>query len=272
MEALLRWQHPDLGLVAPMQFIPVAEETGLIVPIGKWVLKTACLQNVAWQKQGLPRLNIAVNLTARQFHDEHLLSDIASILKATAMDAHLLEIELHESLLIHDVENTLRKLTELKGMGVRIAIDDFGAGYSSLASLQRFPLDTIKIDRSFIRDVATLPADGSLAKPYRHGKDSELDGRRPGVETEAQAEFLREHACTTELQGFYFNKPVSTQQFTEVATGADREHHVRRLAGGSAKVTVTRAARILDLAEGRHRSFQNTKSTAALNRLRVPPG
>jgi predicted signal transduction protein with EAL and GGDEF domain len=147
MEALLRWQHPDLGVVAPMQFIPVAEETGLIVPIGKWVLKTACSQNVAWQKQGLPRLNIAVNLTARQFHDEHLLSDIASILKATTMDAHLLEIELHESLLIHDVDNTLRILTELKDMGIRIAIDDFGAGYSSLATLQRFPLDTIKIDR-----------------------------------------------------------------------------------------------------------------------------
>jgi diguanylate cyclase (GGDEF)-like protein len=216
MEALLRWQHPDLGVVAPMQFIPVAEETGLIVPIGKWVLKTACSQNVAWQKQGLPRLNIAVNLTARQFHDEHLLSDIASILKATTMDAHLLEIELHESLLIHDVDNTLRILTQLKDMGVRIAIDDFGAGYSSLATLQRFPLDTIKIDRSFIRDVATLPADSSLAKAIiAMGKSLSLTVVAQGVENEAQAEFLREHACD-ELQGFYFNRPVSTQQFTEL--------------------------------------------------------
>ena len=216
MEALLRWQHPDLGVVAPMQFIPVAEETGLIVPIGKWVLKTACLQNVQWQKQGLPRLNIAVNLTVRQFHDEHLLSDIASILEATGMDAHLLEIELHESLLIHDVDNTLRILTGLKGMGVRIAIDDFGAGYSSLATLQRFPLDTIKIDRSFIRDVATLPADSSLAKAIiAMGKTLSLTVVAQGVENEAQAEFLREHACD-ELQGFYFNRPVSTQQFTEL--------------------------------------------------------
>jgi diguanylate cyclase (GGDEF)-like protein len=216
MEALLRWQHPDLGVVAPMQFIPVAEETGLIVPIGKWVLKTACLQNVAWQKLGLPRLNIAVNLTARQFHDEHLLSDIASILEATTMDAHLLEIELHESLLVHNVDKTLRILTDLKDMGIRIAIDDFGAGYSSLATLQRFPLDTIKIDRSFIRDVATLPADSSLAKAIiAMGKSLSLTVVAQGVENEAQAEFLREHACD-ELQGFYFNKPVSTQQFTEL--------------------------------------------------------
>ncbi|MGA2366217.1 MAG: EAL domain-containing protein, partial [Steroidobacteraceae bacterium] len=164
MEALLRWQHPDLGLVAPMQFIPVAEETGLIVPIGKWVLQTACLQNVAWQKQGLPRLSIAVNLTACQFGDEHLLRDVASILESTGMEASLLELEIHESLLIRDIERTLRILTQLKALGVRIAIDDFGTGYSSLASLQRFPLDTIKIDRSYIRDVGTYAADSSLMK------------------------------------------------------------------------------------------------------------
>jgi EAL domain-containing protein (putative c-di-GMP-specific phosphodiesterase class I) len=132
------------------------------------------------------------------------------------MDVHLLEIELHESLLIRDVDNTLRILTELKDMGIRIAIDDFGAGYSSLATLQRFPLDTIKIDRSFIRDVATLPADSSLAKAIiAMGKSLSLTVVAQGVETEAQAEFLREHACD-ELQGFYFNKPVSTQQFTEL--------------------------------------------------------
>jgi EAL domain-containing protein (putative c-di-GMP-specific phosphodiesterase class I) len=216
MEALLRWQHPDLGMVAPMQFIPVAEETGLIVPIGKWVLHTACLQNVAWQRQGLPRLHIAVNLTARQFSDEHLLRDVASILEATRMEPRLLELEIHESLLILDIDKTLRILTGLKALGVRIAIDDFGAGYSSLSTLQRFPLDTIKIDRSFIRDLATPGEDGSLTDAIiSMGKSLSLTVVAQGVETKEQAEFLREHACD-EFQGFYFNKPVSAQQFTEL--------------------------------------------------------
>jgi diguanylate cyclase (GGDEF)-like protein len=143
MEALLRWEHPDLGLVAPMQFIPVAEETGLIVPIGKWVLRTVCEQNVAWQQQGLPHLCIAVNLTARQFVDEHLLSDLATILADTGMDAHLLELEITESLLMQDVRKTLQVLTGLKELNIRIAIDDFGIGYSSLSALKQFPLDSI---------------------------------------------------------------------------------------------------------------------------------
>src|SRR5579859_5513609 len=130
MEALLRWEHPDLGTVAPMQFIPVAEETGLIVPIGKWVLKTACAQSVAWQRDGLPPLSIAINMTARQFSDEYLFQDIVSILRATGMNPRLLELELTERLLISDVENTLRILTALKTLGIRIAVDDFGTGYS----------------------------------------------------------------------------------------------------------------------------------------------
>lgn len=221
MEALLRWQHPDLGLVAPMQFIPVAEETGLIVPIGKWVLQTACLQNVAWQKQGLPRLSIAVNLTACQFGDEHLLRDVASILESTGMEASLLELEIHESLLIRDIERTLRILTQLKALGVRIAIDDFGTGYSSLASLQRFPLDTIKIDRSYIRDVGTYAADSSLMKAIiAMGKNLSLTVVAQGVETKEQAEFLRANACD-ELQGFYFNKPLSAQKSTELLRAQD---------------------------------------------------
>jgi diguanylate cyclase (GGDEF)-like protein len=222
MEALLRWQHPDLGLVAPMQFIPVAEETGLIVPIGKWVLQTACLQNVAWQQQGLPRLSIAVNLSARQFSDEHLLRDIAAILESTRMEACLLELEIHESLLIRNIERTLRILTQLKALGVRIAIDDFGAGYSSLATLQRFPLDTIKIDRSFIRDIGShAAADSSLAKAIiEMGKNLSLTVVAQGVETKEQAEFLRAHACD-ELQGFYLNKPLSAWKSTELLRAQD---------------------------------------------------
>jgi diguanylate cyclase (GGDEF)-like protein len=216
MEALLRWQHPDLGMVVPMQFIPVAEETGLILPIGRWVINTACLQNVAWQKQGLARVTIAVNLTARQFFDEHLVRDIASILKSTGMEGRLLEIEIHESLLIHDTEKTLRTLSGLKAMGIRIAIDDFGAGYSSLATLQRFPLDTIKIDRSFIRDITTGGEHSGLtAAIMAMGSSLSLTVVAQGVETKEQADFLREHSCD-ELQGFYFNKPVSAQQFTEL--------------------------------------------------------
>jgi diguanylate cyclase (GGDEF)-like protein len=221
MEALLRWQHPDLGIVAPMQFIPVAEETGLIVPIGRWVLQTACLQNVAWQIRGLPRLKIAVNLTARQFFDEHLLRDIAGVLNSTGMEASLLELELHESLLIQDIEKTLRILTDLKSMGIKIAIDDFGTGYSSLATLQRFPLDTIKIDRSYIRDIATRGEDSNLTEAIiAMGKSLSLTVVAQGVETKEQADFLRQHACD-EFQGFYFNKPMSAAQFTELLQAQD---------------------------------------------------
>jgi diguanylate cyclase (GGDEF)-like protein len=221
MEALLRWEHPDLGMVAPMQFIPVAEETGLIVPIGKWVLHTACLQNVAWQKQGLPRLEMAVNLTSRQFGDEHLLRDIASILKSTGMEACLLEVEIHESLLMQDIEKTLRILTDLKAMGVKIAIDDFGTGYSSLATLQRFPLDTIKIDRSYIRDITSRDENSNLAEAIiAMGKSLSLTVVAQGVETREQAEFLREHACD-EVQGFYFNRPMSSDRFTELLKAQD---------------------------------------------------
>ncbi len=216
MEALLRWQHPDLGIVAPMQFIPVAEETGLIVPIGKWVLRTVCLQSVAWRKQGLPALCIAVNLTARQFCDEQLLVDVASILTETGMDPRLLEIELAESLLIHDVENTLRILTSLKALGIRIAVDDFGSGYSSLATLQRFPLDTIKIDRSFTRDFVSTTEDTGLADAIiAMGKSLSLTVVAQGVETKEQAEHLRLHACD-ELQGFYFKRPLPVDEFTQL--------------------------------------------------------
>jgi len=216
MEALLRWEHPDLGTVAPMRFIPIAEETGLILPIGKWVLKTACAQNVAWQKQRLPPLSIAVNLTSRQFCDENLLHDVTSILRTTGMDPAFLELEITESLLIRDVENALRVLTPLKALGVRIALDDFGIGYSSLATLQRFPLDTIKIDRSFIRDITGKAQDTGLADAIiAMGKSLSLTVVAQGVETREQAEFLHTHACD-ELQGFYFKRPLPADEFTQL--------------------------------------------------------
>ena len=213
MEALLRWNHPDLGIVAPMQFIPVAEETGLIVPIGKWVLKTACQQNVAWQQQGLPHLGIAVNLTARQFADERLLVDLAEILAETGMEASLLELEIAESLLMQDVKRALSVLTGLKRLKIRIAIDDFGIGYSSLSALKQFPLDAIKIDRSFICDVSSVSEDKALTEAIiAMGRTLSLTVVAQGVETKEQADFLRDNACD-EFQGFYFNKPVPADQF-----------------------------------------------------------
>jgi diguanylate cyclase (GGDEF)-like protein len=216
MEALLRWEHPDLGIVGPMEFIPVAEETGLIIPIGRWVLKTACVQSVEWRNQGLPPLSIAVNMTPRQFHDESLLADVTSILAETGMDPQLLEIEITESLLIHDVENTLRILKELKTQGIRIAVDDFGTGYSSLAMLQKFPLDTIKIDRSFMRDIVGTPQDTGLADALiAMGKSLSLTVVAQGVETREQAEHLRLHECN-ELQGFYFKRPLPVDEFTRL--------------------------------------------------------
>jgi diguanylate cyclase (GGDEF)-like protein len=216
MEALLRWEHPDLGLLAPMQFIPMAEETGLIVPIGRWVIETACHQNVAWQHAGAPPLNIAVNLTARQFADERLLEDVRAALDITGMDPRLLEFEISESVLIRDVEATLRILSGLKGLGVRIAIDDFGIGYSSLKTLQRFPLDTIKIDRSFIRGISDDPENWGLADAViSMGKNLSLTVVAQGVETNEQAEFLRDHACD-ELQGFYFDRPLPPKEFMEL--------------------------------------------------------
>ena len=216
MEALLRWQHPELGMVAPSKFIPVAEETGLIVSIGKWVLKTACTQNVAWQRKGLPHLNMAVNLSRRQFSDEGLLRDVTSILKDTGMSPALLELEITESTLMHDVDKAVSTLKAFKDMGVRIAIDDFGTGYSSLSNLRQFPVDTIKIDGSFIRDLSSQPENRGIAEAIiAMGRSLSLTVIAEGVETKAQVDFLRERACD-EFQGFYFSKAVTAGRFAEL--------------------------------------------------------
>jgi diguanylate cyclase (GGDEF)-like protein len=212
MEALLRWRHPDLGVLSPMQFIPVAEDAGLIVPIGKWVIRTACAQNVAWQQQGLPRLSISVNLSTRQFYDEHLLADLETILRETGMDPQLLELEISETLLMRNAEQNVEILTGLKDMGIRIAIDDFGVGYSSLTALKKFPLDTIKIDRTYIRDVAEVNDHKALANAIiAMGKMLSLTVVAQGVETEEQVDFLRRNACT-EYQGFYIGKPGPAEE------------------------------------------------------------
>ncbi len=216
VEALVRWQHPELGIVPPMQFIPLAEETGLIVPIGKWVLNTACTQNVAWQRDGLPPLRMAVNLSARQFADENLLEDIAAALRESGMKAELLELELTESMVMQNADRAGKVLAAIKQLGVRLAIDDFGVGYSSLTHLKRFPIDTLKVDRSFIRDIPQDLEDKAITEAIiAMGKSLNLTVVAEGVETLEQETFLRDHACD-ETQGFYFSKPISGDQFAEL--------------------------------------------------------
>ncbi len=216
IEALLRWQHPELGIVEPAKFIPIAEETGLIVSIGKWVLKTACAQNVAWQQSGLPHVNMAVNLSRRQFTDEGLLRDITAILEETGMCPALLELEITESTLMHDVDKALGTLKAFRDLGVRLAIDNFGTGYSSLSDLRKFPIDTIKIDGSLIRDLSNQAENRSIAEAtIAMGRNLSLTVVAECVETKAQADFLREHACD-EFQGFYFSKPVTADKFAEL--------------------------------------------------------
>jgi diguanylate cyclase (GGDEF)-like protein/PAS domain S-box-containing protein len=212
-EALLRWNSAELGAVSPAQMIPVAEETGLIVPIGRWVLRTACAQNMAWQAAGLPPLTMAVNLSSRQFADPHLLQDIADILKETGMPPNLLELEITETMLMRDVDNAVQTLKAIKALGVRIAIDDFGTGYSSLAQLKTFPIDTLKVDRSFIRDLPLDADDRSMTEAIiAMGKNLSLTIIAEGVETIEQQTFLRDHACD-EMQGFYFARPVDAEAF-----------------------------------------------------------
>jgi diguanylate cyclase (GGDEF)-like protein/PAS domain S-box-containing protein len=212
-EALLRWNNRELGMVSPAQFIPVAEETGLIIPIGKWVMQTACQQNMAWQRQGLPPVCMAVNLSARQFADPDLLADVEAILRDTGMPPHLLELEITESMVVHNPAQALNLLTRIKQMGVRLAIDDFGTGYSSLGQLKNFPIDTLKVDRSFIRDISTNAEDKAITEAIiAMGKTLSLTVVAEGVETQEQEAFLRAHACD-EMQGYYFSKPLAADDF-----------------------------------------------------------
>ena len=210
-EALLRWRHPEKGLVGPMEFIPILEETGLIVPVGEWVITQACRQLTAWQQAGLSVPPIAVNLSARQFQQKDLESSVRRILRETGTDPALMQFEITESLLMHDPEGVASTLRGLHESGVKISVDDFGTGYSSLAYLKRFPLDALKIDRAFIRDIATDPEDATITLAIINLAHSlQLEVVAEGVETAAQLDFLAAHGCD-EMQGYYFSMPVEAQ-------------------------------------------------------------
>jgi diguanylate cyclase (GGDEF)-like protein/PAS domain S-box-containing protein len=234
MEALVRWQHPSLGLLYPAEFIQVAEESGLIVPIGDSVLRTACFQNKSWQDAGLEPLRLSVNCSARQFQQPTFVSSVIEVMKATNLDPAFLELELTEHSIMKDPEQAIEKLLELKKMGIKIAIDDFGTGYSSLNYLKRFPIDTLKIDQSFVRDVCTDPDDKAIVRAIvTLGHALELTVVAEGVETTEQLDYLNLLGCDI-VQGFLFSKSLSTEDFHELLieqrrVGTPKDHSTRPL-------------------------------------------
>jgi diguanylate cyclase (GGDEF)-like protein/PAS domain S-box-containing protein len=228
IEALVRWEHPELGLVSPLQFIPLAEETGLIVPLSRWVLKEACRQHAQWIGSGLPRMRMAINLSARQFVEGALDTEVLETLAQFSLDARLLELEITESMLMSNTERTINMLARLREQGIRIAIDDFGVGYSSLSQLKQLPFDVIKIDQSFIKDIPTDTSDAAITDAIiAMGKRLEVTVVAEGVETMQQWQFLREHGCD-EVQGYLFSKPLPADEFNNyVISSVSKTMHVR---------------------------------------------
>ena len=217
-EALLRWQHPEWGLIAPERFIPIAEETGLIVQIGAWVIRTACNQARLWQDAGLPPVVMSVNLSARQFRQESFVKEVTQILHETGLKPEQLEMELTESMLMHNANAAISILAGLKSIGVRLSLDDFGTGYSSLSYLSRLPIDTLKIDRSFVQHIGDQDEcdNGILAQAIISlGHSLNLTVIAEGVETGEQLQFLKAHQCD-EVQGFYFCKPTVAGEFAKM--------------------------------------------------------
>lgn len=212
-EALLRWRHPERGMVSPADFIPLAEETGLIVPIGDWVLRAACRQCKAWHDAGLPLLIVSVNVSARQFRERNWAAHVAAVLAEIGLDPRYLELELTESLIMQDVPGALATMHELEAIGVHLAIDDFGTGYSSLSALKRFPVRRLKIDRSFVEDIPANVDDKAItAAIISLAQNLGLRVIAEGVETQAQVEFLRHSGCD-EIQGYFFSRPLASADF-----------------------------------------------------------
>jgi diguanylate cyclase (GGDEF)-like protein len=212
LETLLRWRHPVQGLIAPGLFIPLLEEHGQMVEVGRWVLMTACAQNAAWQAEGLPPVRVGVNLSAQQFYRGDIVSIVRDALEESGLAPEWLELELTESLTLDDTEETLRIMHDLKALGVTLSLDDFGTGWSALGYLNRFPLDRIKIDRSFVRDLINDSSTAAIVKSILDlARQLDLDCVAEGVETEAQLEHLRANRCPG-MQGFYFSQGVETAE------------------------------------------------------------
>jgi EAL domain-containing protein (putative c-di-GMP-specific phosphodiesterase class I) len=220
-EALVRWQHPQRGLVSPATFIPLAEQTGLILPLGQWVLQAACEQLVAWQGNSATQaLSIAVNVSARQFRHPDFVAQVLEVLRQTGARPQRLKLELTESLLLQDVEDIIGKMNALKARGVGFSLDDFGTGYSSLSYLKRLPLDQLKIDQSFVRDVLSDPNDAAIAKTILALAQSlDLQVVAEGVETQGQLEFLKRNGCKA-FQGYLFGRPAPVRQLEQALAAA----------------------------------------------------
>nr|WP_242040621.1 bifunctional diguanylate cyclase/phosphodiesterase [Coleofasciculus sp. FACHB-1120] len=216
MEALVRWQHPTLGLVSPAKFIPIAEANGSIVQIGEWVLQTACAQTRAWQLAGFPPIRISVNLSARQFEQPNLVEVVSQTLQETGLEASYLELEVTESLLMGDVQRSVNTLEQLRDLGILLALDDFGTGYSSLNYLKRFPVTMLKIDRSFVQDVTSNPDSAAVTDAIiALAKSLRLNITAEGIETQEQLDYLQRRGCE-EGQGFYFSRPVPADAIAQM--------------------------------------------------------
>ncbi len=216
MEALVRWHHPELGMVSPAEFIPIAEESGLIAPIGEWVLREACFQNKRWQDEGLMPVMVSVNLSARQFWQNDLAERVAQALVDSELDPRYLELEITEGTFMQNADETIRTLTELKKLGIKLSVDDFGTGYSSLAYLQKFPVDTLKVDRSFVTDVTSNADSAAITRTIVNMAHSlGLSVIAEGVELPDQFAFLLELGCN-QLQGYLFSAPLTADKFAEL--------------------------------------------------------
>ncbi|WP_260429536.1 EAL domain-containing protein [Burkholderia stagnalis] len=229
VEALIRWRRPGIGVIPPDRFIPIAEETGLILPIGEWVLRTACEQAVAWQQEGHPPIPIAVNLSARQFQQQNVAELVRTTLAETGLAPAWLELELTESVLMQDRRSIAQTLQDLKALGVVLSLDDFGTGYSSLSYLKDLPIDVVKIDKSFLSDVTTSAEGASLTRSIIAMAESlNMETVAEGVETEAQLSFLNRHRCHA-MQGYYFSHPVTGAEIAGMlAVGTELPDHCRR--------------------------------------------
>jgi EAL domain-containing protein (putative c-di-GMP-specific phosphodiesterase class I) len=218
LEALVRWQHPELGLISPVKFIPIAEANGLIVPIGEWVLRTACAQTYAWQIAGWSPLRISVNLSARQFEQSNLAEVVSQILKETRLDASDLELEVTESSLVVDIQRSVNTLKQLRELGISVALDDFGTGYSSLNYLKRFPVNMLKIDRSFVQDLISNPDSAAITDAIiALAQSLKLSITAEGIETQEQLHYLQSKGCD-EGQGFYFSRPIPAEAMRQLLT------------------------------------------------------